>query len=143
MSKARLLEEMGDYLLLAFNGKAEIEGLEKVDSVLTGQTATLGSAPVSPTLFLAIPSRFVKDKDFTTYHCTIGIVFPSPTPQQAEEWGDKWEDIIEDLIRYDCTLGGLGHITSSDAIESAYSPALGFVTVEFDLEVDRYEQERK
>lgn len=141
MSKARLIKEMGDYLFLKLNTKAESEGLELLDDVLTGQTATLGTAPVTPTLFLAMPSREVNDRDFTTYHCSLGIVFPAPTPSQAEEWGDKWEDILEDLIRYDCEMDGLGHITSADSIESAYSPAMGFVTVEFDMEVDRHGEE--
>ena len=138
MGKARLLKDMGDYLLGYLNDRAQEEHIESLSTVLTGQTATLGSAPVTPTLFLALPSREVNDKDFTTYHCSLGIVFPSPTPSQAEEWGDKWEDILEDLIRHDCSLGGLGHITNADAIESAYSPAMGFVTVEMDVEVDRY-----
>jgi hypothetical protein len=141
MSKARLLKDLGDYLLLWLNTRAEEEELEKLDDVLTGQTATLGTAPVTPTLFLALPSRAVEDKDFTIYHAQLGIVFPAPTPSQAEEWGDKWEDILEDLIRVNCELGGLGHIASSDAIESAYSPAMGFVTVEFEVEVDRYAEE--
>ena len=142
MSKQRLIKEMGEYLLSLLNTKAVEEKLEALTTVLTGQTATLGSAPVTPTLFLAMPSREVNDRDFTTYHCSLGIVFPSPTPAQAEEWGDKWEDILEDLIRYDCDMNGLGHITSAESIESAYSPAMGFVTVEFEFEVDRYEEER-
>ena len=141
MSKARLLKDLGDYLLLWLNTRAEEEELEKLDDVLTGQTATLGTAPVTPTLFLALPSRTVEDKNFTIYHAQIGIVFPSPTPEQAEEWGDEWEDILEDLLRNNCELGGLGHISSSDAIESAYSPAVGFVTVEMDVEVDRCAEE--
>ncbi len=141
MSKARLIKDLGDYLFLTLNTRAEEEGLEPLDDVLTGQTATLGTAPVTPTLFLALPSRTVEDADFTLYHAQIGIVFPSPTPEQGEEWGDKWEDILEDLIRNDCGLGGIGHIESSEAIESAYSPAMGFVTVELDVEVDRYAEE--
>ena len=141
MGKARLLKDMGDYLLGYLNDRAQEEHIESLSTVLTGQTATLGSAPVTPTLFLALPSREVNDKDFTTYHCSLGIVFPAPTPSQAEEWGDKWEDILEDLLRNNCELGGLGHISSSDAIESAYSPAVGFVTVEMDVEVDRYAEE--
>ncbi len=138
MSKARLIKDLGDYLLLKLNTEAETEGLILLDSVLTGQTASLGSAPVTPTLFLALPSREVNDRDFTTYHAQLGIVYPTATPEEGEADGDKWEDIVEDLIRYDCTLGGLGHITASEAIESAYSPAMAFITVEFDFEVDRH-----
>lgn len=141
MSKAVLIKKLGEYLLGWFNERAMENNLEMLSSVLTGQTATLGTAPITPTLFLALPSRTVEDKAFTTYHCQIGIVFPSPTPEQGEVIGDLWEDILEELIRSNCNLGGLGHIDSSESIESAYSPAMGFVTVELDVEVDRYAEE--
>lgn len=138
MTKAELIKELTTYLTENLNKKAVEAGLEEISEVVNGQTGTLGASPVMPTFFLAVPSRTVIDADFVSYHVQIGIAVPAPTPEQSEEACDKWEDILEDMLRHDCDLGGMGHIDSSDAIESSFAPAFGFVTLEFDLEVDQH-----
>lgn len=136
--KAELMKTLRDYLVKELNTRANSLGLDEIGQTETGQTATLGTTLTSPTLFLAIPSRSVIDKDFVEYGVDLGINFPSPTPEDAESIGDSWEDILEDILRNDCELGGIGHISESEAIESVYSPGMGFVFLQFTLEIDRH-----
>ncbi len=136
MKKRELVERISEYLFSAINARAEEKDIPLLRAIETGQTASAEYAQAYPCLFLACKSREI-EAFFTRYNFTLGIALTGTTPQQAEEYGDAYEDILEDIYRNDCHLGGLVYdIVDSSTISGSELNQCWFVYSEMTVEVE-------
>ena len=137
-SKSEIYSGLSDYIVKRLNDMALKKGLSPIVSRISGMTSTLSTAERLPCLLLAIDSREIKDVYFTDFKISLGISFTSTSPNDSEKTGDEWEDILEELFRDDCTLGGnvleIGHDIS---IEGIALSGMYVVYCEFSAEVER------
>lgn len=106
LSKRELVSSVSEYLLTVLNAKAAEKEIPQIVDTENGQTGSIEFSKGYPTLFVACNGRTLNGY-FTDYDFTVGIALTAPTPELAEEYGDCWEDILEDIYRNDCHLGGL------------------------------------
>lgn len=134
-SKRNLVESVGEYLLNALNKRAIEAEIPPIVAVVNGQTESLEYATQYPALFIACTGRTLNGY-FTDYEFSLGIALTAPTPELAEAYGDEWEDIVEDIYRHDCSLGGLVvDIVDSTSISGQQTAGMWFVASEMTLEV--------
>ena len=135
LSKRELVKEVSRYLAESLNIRAMAAGIPPIAEVVNGQTESLELARRYPALFVACSGRTI-DGYFTDYDFSVGIALTAPTPEMAEEYGDQWEDIIEDIYRNDCSLGGLiVDIKDSTSISGQQTAGMWFVASEMTVEM--------
>ena len=136
MKKSRLIRDVSNYLFKVINERAVAADIPLLRAIETGQTASAEFCQAYPCLFLACKSRELSTF-WTRYDLTLGIAITGTTPQQAEEMGDAYEDILEDIYREDCHLGGLIiDIVDSTTISGSEINQCWFVYSELSIEVD-------
>lgn len=135
LSKRKLVEEVSRYLVEALNVRAMAAGIQPIVEVVNGQTESLEMARRYPALFVVCSGRTI-DGYFTDYDFSVGIALTAPTPEMAEAYGDQWEDILEDIYRNDCSLGGLVvDIKGSTSISGQQASGMWFVASEMTVEM--------
>lgn len=136
--KSELVARLSKYFIKRLNEMALCRALSPILCCINGATTSLTAAERMPCLLLAVTSREIKDPYFTEFNVSLGISFTVTSPEDGEKTGDAWEDILEELLRVDCTLGGnvfdAGHDIS---IEGVALSGVYVVYCEFTVEVER------
>ena len=112
------------------NAKDESIRLRDVALWLSGHNAVLNDLPDYPACIILVDGRNLKDPYTTEYSISIGIGITADDDGYLEELGRCWEDILEDAIRSDWSLGGavldtdtgvqftIGHVNNLYVIEA-------------------------
>lgn len=102
-----------DYLEPAFTKRvAEVNEedpdirLRDVSIWLSGHSAVLTGLPDYPACIILVDGRTLRDPYTTEYRVSVGIGITADDPAYLERLGRVWEDILEDAIRSDWSLGG-------------------------------------
>lgn len=107
------LTQVRAYLKKAFsssvadlNGLYPDLGLQDIASWASGFAGVSAGLQAYPGCLTLVSSKTIDTRDFTTFSLTIGIGVTSDDPERLEQLGGIWEDILEDAIRADSSLGG-------------------------------------
>lgn len=73
---------------------------------LSGYNATLMNLSHYPACIILVDGRQLVDPYTTAFNLAIGIGITADDPEYLERLGHYWEDILEDSIRSDWSLGG-------------------------------------
>ena len=138
VSKHELIEGVSQYLYDTLNEKGAEKNIPTLRKLVRGQTGSAEFTTDYPCLFVACDGREV-DGYFTRYDLSVGIALTAANMTEAEEFGDTWEDILEEIYRTDCSLGGLvlditGVQTISGKMETGVWMVYSNITVEVQCE---------
>lgn len=103
----------------------------------SGFSAVLSGLKAYPGVLLIVDGRNLVESYFTTFNVGIGIGLTANDPVYLEQIGGLYEDILEDVIRSDWTLGGscidthLGAKFESDCVNNVY-----LIMAQLECEVD-------
>lgn len=107
------LTQVRAYLQEAFTSSVETLnsrypdlGLQDIASWSSGFTGVSAGLQAYPGCLTLVSSKTIDTRDFTTFSLTIGIGVTSDDSERLELLGGIWEDILEDAIRADSSLGG-------------------------------------
>ncbi len=132
-SSERFIKALETYLKKAFTERVakaneEDPSLGLVDIALwqDGYTGVLSGLTEYPGCIVMVNGKTLTDTYSTTYQVIIGIGLSGDDVAHLEKQGRVWEDILEDVIRSDWSLGGaaidtaLGVRFSSDSTGNVY-----------------------
>lgn len=112
-STERFASAVKDYLQRAFTER--VNGINERDKDVhlpdialwfSGYNATLMNLSHYPACIILVDGRQLVDPYTTAFNLAIGIGITADDPEYLERLGHYWEDILEDSIRSDWSLGG-------------------------------------
>lgn len=140
----KFIKALGEYLKKAFSTRVEKANEENPDLGLAdivlwqdGYRGVASGLSEYPGCIILLNGRTLTDVYTTTYHVIVGIGLAGDDADHLEMQGRAWEDILEDSLRSDWTLGGaaldtaLGVSIRSDSVSNVY-----VIQAEFDAQVD-------
>lgn len=140
----KFIKVLEEYLKKAFSSRVEKANEENpdlglVDIVLwqDGYRGVASGLSEYPGCIILLNGRTLTDVYTTTFHVIAGIGLAGDDADHLEMQGRAWEDILEDSLRSDWTLGGaaldtaLGVNIRSDSVSNVY-----VIQAEFDAQVD-------
>ena len=132
-STARFIEALQAYLKTAITERvekanAEDPGLHLPDIALwqSGYNGVLSGLSHYPGCVVLVNGKTLTDPYTTSFSVVIGIGLTADYPDYLEEIGRLYEDILEDVIRSDWSLGGtcldtdIGVQFMSDSVNNVY-----------------------
>ena len=124
------------YLKKAFTERALKNDVIDIREWQTGYTAVLSGLSVYPGCITIVTGRALDDAYFSTFSLTIGIGISGDDSIHLEATGHMWEDILEDTIRSDWSLGGACLDTKNVSIESDCVSGVYIIEANMKCEVD-------
>ena len=140
----RLLDAVGRYLKKSlddaragWNVKDEGLGLPAVAMCHHGYCDPVNGLPLYPALILIVNGRDSSIPFFVEYDITVGLAVKSEDMAALVRWGQAYEDILEDALDCDHSLGGSvldinGQRMDNDIVSGPY-----LVTGACKVQVDR------
>ena len=129
----QFLSALQQYLKVAFTARvAEINAkdtsihLPDIALWQSGYTGVLSGLSHYPGCIILVNGRTLVDPYTTAYSLVIGVGLTADSPEYLETIGRLWEDILEDTIRSDWSLGGaaldtdIGVQFESDCVSNIY-----------------------
>ena len=112
-STERFLKAVQEYLKAAFTER--VEGVNRKDPSVHlpdialwqyGYSGVLSGLSHYPGCIVLVNGRTLVDPYTTAFSLVIGIGLTADSPEYLDKIGQLWEDILEDSIRSDWSLGG-------------------------------------
>lgn len=140
----RLLDAMEEYLRESlgkarekWNAEDEDLGLPEVAMCHHGYCDPVGGLSLYPALILIVGGRDSSKPFFVDYDITVGLAIKSEDTGALVRWGQAYEDILEDVLDSDHSLGGSvldinGQRMDKDIVSGTY-----LITVTCKVTVDR------
>ena len=129
----RFLKAVQEYLQKAFTERVKAINEENPDIHLPdialwqyGYSGVLSGLSHYPGCIVFINGRTLKDPYTTEFSLVIGIGITADSPDYLDQLGQLWEDILEDSIRSDWSLGGacldtdIGVNFKTDSVNNVY-----------------------
>lgn len=141
---SKLLDAVGSFLMkeLAagyeeWNGKDETLGLPAIHQCHHGYCEPMNGLTVYPSLILIVQGRESGDAFFSTYRLTVGIAIKCDDPATLVRWGEAYEDILEDVVDSDHSLGGSVLDVNNQTMDKDLSSGTYLISLDLEAMVDR------
>ena len=121
---SKTLESIQAYLRSCFTAKAEEVGVDDVALWMRQLDGVSQSMQAYPACLVQILSRDCGDYHYTDLRAGVGIALRGEEPEALEELGHTWEDIVEDVIREDRTLGDSVISTNALRVDSSFTSGM-------------------
>lgn len=121
MSTSDTLDIIQGFLKDRFAAMADSAGVEVVAMWMRQLDGVPQSMQAYPACLVQILSRDCSDYHYTDIRLGVGLALRGEDPEALEDLGHTWEDIVEDVIREDRTLGGAVISTNSLRIDSSFT----------------------
>ena len=121
MSTSETLDAIQDFLKERFAAMADSAGVEVVAMWMRQLDGVPQSMQAYPACLVQVLSRDCTDYHYTDLRIGVGLALRGEDPEALEDLGHTWEDIVEDVIREDRTLGGAVISTNSLRIDSSFT----------------------
>ena len=121
MSTSETLDAIQDFLEERFAAMANSAGVEVVAMWMRQLDGVPQSMQAYPACLVQLLSRDCTDYHYTDLRIGVGLALRGEDPEALEDLGHTWEDIVEDVIREDRTLGGAVISTHLLRIDSSFT----------------------
>ena len=141
---SKLLDAVDAFLMKAlasrceeWNGKDETLGLPAILQCHHGYCEPMNGLTVYPSLILIVQGRESGDAFFVTYNMTIGIAIKCDDSATLVRWGEAYEDILEDVVDSDHSLGKAVLDVNGQEMNKDLSSGTYLITLDCNVSVDR------
>lgn len=131
MSKTgNMISGIEKYLSEKFRIKALESGVEDISMWIRSIEGPPQSMQAYPVCMIQAISRDCSDHYYDDYRIAVAIAVRGDDPDELEELGHTWEDIIKDAIDEDRTLGDAVISTESLRIDSSFVSGMYLIWAE-------------
>ena len=124
MRTSEILDAIENFFKGKFTIMADSAGVDDVALWIRQLDGVPQSMQAYPACLVQILSRDCTDYHYTDLRIGVGLALRGEDPEALESLGHTWEDIVEDVIREDRTLGGAVISTNSLRLDSSFTSGL-------------------
>ena len=131
MSKTgNMISGIEKYFADSFRKMASQAGIEDISLWIRSLDGPPQSMQAYPVCMIQAMSRDCSDHYYDEYRIAVAIALRGDDPEELEELGHTWEDIIKDAIDEDRTLGDAVISTESLRIDSSFVSGMYMIWAE-------------
>lgn len=124
MRTSEILDAVENFIKGKFTIMADSAGVDDVAIWMRQLDGVPQSMQAYPACLVQILSRDCTDYHYTDLRIGVGLALRGEDPEALESLGHTWEDIVEDVIREDRTLGGTVISTNSLRVDSSFTSGM-------------------
>lgn len=133
---AFLMKALGD-ACQEWNAKDGTLFLPPIVQCHHGYCEPMNGLTVYPSLILIVQGRDSGDAFFSTYRLTVGIAIKCDDSATLVRWGEAYEDILEDVVDSDHSLGGAVLDVNGQTMDKDLSSGTYLISLDLEAMVDR------